>query len=101
MKPANFLINEDWNLVLADFGKASKFDNDGKLKKRVPHKKFKSMAMPENSKVLEDLYVGTEEYISPEGLSSGPSSAPRFENDLWSLGIIVWQLFSANNSTPF
>ena len=59
------------------------------------------MAMPDSSKVLEDLYIGTEEYISPEGLSSGPAAAPCFENDLWSLGVMIWQIFSAKNATPF
>ena len=90
LKPANFLVNENWHLVLADFGKASMLDTDGKLKSKAPLKKIRSMAMPDSSKVLEDLYIGTEEYISPEGLSSGLSANPRFENDLWSLGVMIW-----------
>jgi serine/threonine protein kinase len=44
--------------------------------------------------------VGTQDYISPEALS-GQKSQISFASDLWSFGVIVWQIFSANNLTPF
>lgn len=43
--------------------------------------------------------VGTEDYISPEAIAS--SSKVTFSADLWSLGVIVCQIFSKNNETPF
>lgn len=43
--------------------------------------------------------VGTEQYISPEAIAS--SSTVTFAADLWSLGVIVWQIFSKENETPF
>ena len=41
-------------------------------------------------------FVGTEDYISPEVVNSEPSS---FASDLWSLGVIIFQLFTGK--TPF
>ena len=46
----------------------------------------------------EDL-VGTEEYISPEALNCERDIS--FESDLWSLGVIIYQIFSIDNKTPF
>ena len=57
--------------------------------------------MPARNGALSNSYFGTEEYIPPEALSFGPSSSPRFENDLWSLGVIIWQIFNSANETPF
>ena len=48
----------------------------------------------------QDL-VGTEEYISPEALENISSSDVTFATDLWSFGVIVWQIFSKENTTPF
>jgi serine/threonine protein kinase len=45
--------------------------------------------------------VGTEEYISPEALENIASSEVTFATDLWSLGVIIWQIFSKDNTTPF
>lgn len=41
---------------------------------------------------------GTRDYIPPEMLQG---LKPTFGSDLWSLGIIIWQLYSLDNSTPF
>ena len=51
------------------------------------------------------MLVGSLNYISPEGINEnfgsklGPCSS--FETDLWSFGVIVWQLYSKENMTPF
>ena len=83
-------MNENWHLVLADFGKAMKYNTDG------------THDSPVEAKIdHEDYFIGTEQYISPEGLDSGKNSCQGYGVDLWSLGIIIWQLFSADNSTPF
>jgi serine/threonine protein kinase len=44
--------------------------------------------------------VGTQDYISPEGLK-GQSSMIGFGADLWTLGVMIWQIFSDSNLTPF
>jgi serine/threonine protein kinase len=44
--------------------------------------------------------VGTQDYISPEAIC-GKKSEISFAADLWSVGVIVWQLFSKKNITPF
>ena len=38
--------------------------------------------------------------MSPESLL-GQKSLIGFASDMWSFGVIVWQMFSLNNSTPF
>lgn len=47
--------------------------------------------------------VGSRDYISPEGINANKGSKvqPDFCTDLWSLGVIIWQLYSKDNSTPF
>jgi serine/threonine protein kinase len=41
-------------------------------------------------------FVGTEDYIAPEVVNSEPST---FASDLWSLGVVIFQLFTGK--TPF
>lgn len=48
----------------------------------------------------EDL-VGTEAYISPEAIQANAFDNVSYESDLWSLGVIIWQLFSSTHGTPF
>ena len=38
--------------------------------------------------------------MSPEAIQ-GKKSLIGFGSDLWTLGVIVWQIFSDDNSTPF
>ena len=45
--------------------------------------------------------AGTEEYISPEAIKANDYEEVSYESDLWSLGVIFWQLFSSQSSTPF
>ena len=44
--------------------------------------------------------VGTQDYISPEAIC-GKKSEISFAADLWAVGVIIWQLFSKKNTTPF
>jgi len=45
--------------------------------------------------------VGTKDYICPEAILKGQRSTINFGSDLWSFGVIIWQMFSDDNSTPF
>jgi serine/threonine protein kinase len=45
--------------------------------------------------------VGTEAYISPEAIEQRSSDKITCSSDLWSLGVIIWQIFSKKNTTPF
>ena len=40
---------------------------------------------------LQDAFVGTAEYVSPEVLRDKPAHAPA---DLWSLGVLTYQLLA-------
>ena len=44
---------------------------------------------------------GTQDYISPEAIQKGQRRAICFGSDLWSFGVMLWQIFSDDNSTPF
>jgi serine/threonine protein kinase len=103
IKPANMLLNERWQLVLADFGTAVQINKPRELLELKTDKKFSS----HNNLILLDNFdsdsegpVGTQAYISPEGLANDYKRIG-FGTDLWSFGVIVWQLFSDENQTPF
>lgn len=98
LKPANLLLNEKFQLVLSDFGTAVQINQPEELQLR----KTKSHACLNQAlcgvDYAEEL-VGTQEYISPEALARNQKLT--FGNDLWSLGVIVWQMYSRENRTPF
>ena len=104
LKPANLLLNERWQLVLADFG-TSKILNDFEvgvrctLKKSVSTNQLSTKNLIEDQVEEEEELVGTEEYISPEAIET--TNKVTFAADLWSFGVILCQIFSKTNSTPF
>jgi serine/threonine protein kinase len=53
-----------------------------------------------DEELSDDELVGTEDYISPEAIES-PNSILTFATDLWSFGVILWQIFSKVNTSPF
>lgn len=71
------------------------------------HSEWDTESRSNNSSAADDELelVGSKNYISPEALaenfesSSGPHVS--FGTDLWSLGVIIWQLYSSENLTPF
>ena len=122
LKPANILMNERWQLVLADFGTAKVLNELDCEQARHTLKKSRSnnqlfsgqtqlMDESNSSESSQDYLdddedeemVGTEDYISPEAITCGATGGKEitFASDLWSLGVIIWQIFSKSNSTPF
>lgn len=103
LKPSNLLLNEKWQLVLGDFGTSKQLTdlqlgNDLKLKKACSSNQILTTKPNLLEEESDDELVGTEEYISPEALHG---SSVSFASDLWSFGVIVWQIFSKANTTPF
>ena len=105
LKPANLLLNERFQLVLSDFGTATQIN---KPKELVTNVKRISKSFENLHKHLavdtsdfdgdEGEIFGTRDYVPPEMLQG---IKPTFGSDLWSLGIIVWQIYSLDNQTPF
>ena len=91
LKPANLLLNEKWQLILADFGTALQINKPIEL---IP--KRHSCREPEE----DEGPVGTLGYVAPEALLMQKEKIG-FGTDLWSFGVIIWQLFSDQNKTPF
>jgi serine/threonine protein kinase len=82
VKPANLLLNERWQLILADFGTTIQINKPTELKSQT--KKSQEF---DNSE--DEGRVGTLEYISPEALQA-KRELISFSSDLWSFGVIVW-----------
>jgi serine/threonine protein kinase len=110
LKPGNILLDADFHIKLIDFA-TSKILNP-QLAKRIPKTKSKpdqTLKLPKQNQITDspltdeesDLnryysMVGTEEYVAPEILKKQEVS---YATDLWSLGIIIYQLLVG--STPF
>jgi serine/threonine protein kinase len=103
VKPANLLLNEKFQLVMADFGTARQIDTSDLLSesnwqlRRVASQHLLTMGKRLSD---EEELVGSEDYVSPETLT-GNRKVHHQGADLWSLGVIMWQLFSKARDTPF
>jgi len=75
LKPENLMVSSDGHLKLIDFGTAKDLINT-------------DLNGPE--------FVGTPEFMSPETVKSKPAHG---ETDLWSYGVVMWQLLLG--TTPF
>lgn len=99
-------MNERWQLVLADFGTCKVLNDLEPDQPRALKKSSSTNQLPVDLPNLldddnEKDLVGTEDYISPEALENIASSEVTFSTDLWSLGVIIWQIFAKDNTTPF
>ena len=75
LKPENILLRANGDACLADFGMAKKIERDDER---------------------AYSFCGTSQYMSPEVMSK---KGCRFEADLWSLGVLIYELCSG--ATPY
>ena len=77
LKPLNLFLNDKYELKIADFGLVVKLNN--------------------NDEKVTDFY-GTKKYMAPEFFEE-PIKGYSFGVDIWAIGIIMYQLFTAKQ--PF
>lgn len=84
LKPENILFDENWHILVTDFGSAKIVQNET------------SREDEENLIERKNSFVGTAQYVSPELLTDCNAS---YASDLWALGCIIFQMVSG--SMPF
>ncbi|XP_018333405.1 3-phosphoinositide-dependent protein kinase 1 [Agrilus planipennis] len=80
LKPENILLDENWHILITDFGSA---------KILIPVEGEKNESDEEGSQKRRNSFVGTAQYVSPEILTDGKVS---FASDLWAFGCILYQM---------
>lgn len=79
LKPENILFDENWHILITDFGSAKIVSEDENRDDTDVRKRRKNS------------FVGTAQYVSPELLTDTESS---FASDLWAFGCIIFQMIS-------
>lgn len=85
LKPENILFDENWHILITDFGSAKIVSNEGTNKKDE-----------ECSAKRKNSFVGTAQYVSPEILTDTEAT---YACDLWAFACILFQMLSC--SPPF
>ncbi|XP_062542403.1 3-phosphoinositide-dependent protein kinase 1-like [Armigeres subalbatus] len=85
LKPENILLDEDFHVLIGDFGSARIEDN--KVQKEAQRSDLDNQGGPSR----RGSFVGTAQYVSPEILRGKGSSE---SSDLWSFGCILYQMMS-------
>lgn len=81
LKPENILFDENWHVLITDFGSAKIVDGN----KVAVDEGTATVAKRKNS------FVGTAQYVSPEILTDVEAT---FSCDLWAFGCILFQMLS-------
>lgn len=82
LKPENILLNENFELMITDFGSAQ-------INCQNPN-------LDQGKTDRRNSFVGTAQYVSPEMLKSRQATNM---SDLWALGVIIFQMVT--NVMPF
>jgi hypothetical protein len=77
LKPANILVSQTRELVIIDFGLARRVDSDDS---RITH---------------SGAILGTPAYMAPEQVAGDPSAVGR-ASDIYSLGVILYELMTGH-----
>lgn len=85
LKPENILFDENWHVLITDFGSAKIMTNEDTNKKEE-----------EASTRRKNSFVGTAQYVSPEILTDTEAT---YACDLWAFGCILYQMLCC--SPPF
>uniref|UniRef100_A0A7E4W0N5 3-phosphoinositide-dependent protein kinase 1 n=1 Tax=Panagrellus redivivus TaxID=6233 RepID=A0A7E4W0N5_PANRE len=86
LKPENILINDNWHILISDFGSAKIVGN--KEQEALESEEYETRKAQIQSR---GSFVGTAQYAAPEVLSSKCAS---YEADFWALGAIVYQMLA-------
>jgi 3-phosphoinositide dependent protein kinase-1 len=78
LKPENVLFDENWHILITDFGSAKMLGED-------------KSSDEENQRRRKYSFVGTAQYVSPEILNDAESTCA---SDLWALGCIIYQMLT-------
>ena len=96
LKPQNLLLDQQFQLKIADFGLSKMFKKE--------RDKTDSKEDDKQLKVSEVLtYVGTRGFIAPEIINQSELKTAREKQacDIFSLAVILWKMVNGINSTPF
>ncbi|CAG9862073.1 unnamed protein product [Phyllotreta striolata] len=86
LKPENLLFDENWHLLITDFGSAKIISTENGRSVEES-----SIGEPEKGERCKrrNSFVGTAQFVSPEMLTETQSS---HASDLWALGCIAFQM---------
>ncbi|MDF1826463.1 MAG: protein kinase [Verrucomicrobiales bacterium] len=78
IKPANILINQEGRVKIADFGLVKQFGSES--------------AAQLSALTMENVAMGTPDYIAPEALVTG--STPDHRADLYAVGVMLYKMLT-------